>query len=78
MSKHSRAAILAVVGFALEVGAVVALGFCYLLHRTDLVGVMVTLLVVSGSLFSLGIVAILYASLALGVGRIEAWPTPRE
>ena len=64
MSKYLRAAILALVGFALEVGAVVALGYCYLLQH--FIVVVVTLLVVSGCLFSLGIVAILYASLALG------------
>jgi len=64
MSKYLRAEILALVGFALEVGAVVALWFCYMLHH--FIDVVVTLLVVSGCCFSLGIVAFLYASLALG------------
>jgi hypothetical protein len=64
MSKYLRADILVLVGFALEVGAVVALWFCYLLQH--FIDVVVILLVVSGCFFSLGIVAFLYTSLALG------------
>lgn len=64
MSKYLRADILALVGFALEVGAVVALWFCVMLHH--FIDVVITLLVVSGCFFSLGIVAFLYARLALG------------
>ena len=65
MSKYWRASILAFVGFALEGGAAVALAFCYWLHLAKPL-VAVAFLTVSGCLFSLGIVAILYASLALG------------
>jgi len=64
MAKYWRADLLSLVGVALEVGAVVALWLCYLLHH--LVAVAVILLVVAGCLFSLGIVALLHASLALG------------
>jgi hypothetical protein len=71
MSKHKRAALLSLGGFALEGGAAIALGFCYLLHRTPFIGVVATLLVLSGCLFSLGIIAFLYASLALGGDSTE-------
>jgi hypothetical protein len=58
-----RADILVLVGCALEVGAVLALWLCYLLHH--FIAAAVTLLVVSGCFFALGIVALLYASLAM-------------
>jgi hypothetical protein len=64
MAKRLRADILALTGFALESVAAVALWLCYLLHH--FIAVAVILLVVSGCFFAFGIVAFLYASLALG------------
>ena len=64
MSKYYRADILALVGFALEAGAALALWFCYLLQHLFVVGCI--LLILAGCFLSLGLVAFLYAALAVG------------
>lgn len=64
MAKYYRADILALAGFALEAGAILALWLCYLLQHLFVVGCV--LLVLAGCFLSLGLVAFLYATLAVG------------
>jgi hypothetical protein len=64
MAKHPRADTLLLAGFSLEVGAAGSLLFWYWLQHLFVVAC--ALMVVAGCLFSLGLVAFMYAGLALG------------
>jgi hypothetical protein len=68
--------LLLLVGLALEACATIGIFFCYWLHQFFVVGV--TLLVTSGCLSSLGIVAVIYASLALSSGTSSSAVDPRS
>ena len=75
MDKH-RADALLLAGFSLETGAVVSLLFWYWLQHLFVVGC--ALMVAAGCLFSLGLVAFMYASLGLGGSTHQLSDTQRQ